>query len=105
MREEFESIERPTLSLETPPQREIPPTQKFQPTVKTNQPWKSEGAKSPKLESKKAVSTSHEQLDHEAELALLESEIGEVGEDYSTEIGGWEFDELEQELKKSGDLK
>lgn len=42
-------------------------------------------------------------LDAEAELAKLESEFGKVGPDYpADEIGDWEFDELERELR-SGD--
>lgn len=42
-------------------------------------------------------------LNPEDELAKLESEFGKVGHDYSTdEIGEWEFDELERELR-SGD--
>lgn len=39
-------------------------------------------------------------LDPDAELEQFESEFGKVSQDYSKdEIGDWEFDELERELK------
>ncbi|KAK4385448.1 hypothetical protein Sango_2668800 [Sesamum angolense] len=77
LREEFESIERPTLEMENP-------------TKETD------GSSGEKPQEKQA-------LDPEAELAKLESEFGKVNQDYSAEeIGEWEFDELERELR-SGD--
>ncbi|XP_049390172.1 sporulation-specific protein 15-like isoform X2 [Solanum stenotomum] len=49
-------------------------------------------------EEKKPAATSAEQM-YEAELAKLESESGNINQDFSAEeIGGWEFDELENEL-------
>ncbi|KAH0695490.1 hypothetical protein KY285_022587 [Solanum tuberosum] len=49
-------------------------------------------------EEKKPAATSAEQM-YEAELAKLESESGNTNQDFSAEeIGGWEFDELENEL-------
>ncbi|XP_055801159.1 sporulation-specific protein 15-like isoform X2 [Solanum dulcamara] len=54
-------------------------------------------------EEKKPSATKAEQM-YEAELAKLESESGNINQDFSAEeIGGWEFDELDNELN-SGTL-
>lgn len=96
LRGQFESIERPTLHIETPPEREAPVEDKEQPQNVSPRPStlpNSEQSESPKPR------VSHQQLDAEAELAKLESEFGKISGDFSTdEIGGWEFDELEREL-------
>jgi DNA repair exonuclease SbcCD ATPase subunit len=105
-RQEFDSIERPNLELETPlqkadpPVKELPqesPSDTLQPetvTVKTE--TEDPPPKEPVVEREQA-------LDPEAELTKLESEFGKVGEGYAAEeIDGWEFDELEKELT-SGD--
>ncbi|XP_017984992.1 PREDICTED: myosin-11 isoform X2 [Theobroma cacao] len=97
LRAEFEAIERPTLEMEIPkadtpietPQETLSP----RPALESTQP---------KPDTKKNPETLPV-LDPAAELAKLESEFGKVGQDYSAEeIGGWEFDELERELR-SGD--
>lgn len=126
LREEFESIERPNLELETPtPKAESPSSKKLQ--SGPSQPLKVDIPGADEVETDKhAAKTEHvkdsgankvgidkrpkssavkteQALDAEAELAKLESEFGKVGRDYSTEeVGDWEFDELERELR-SGD--
>lgn len=53
-----------------------------------------------KKENETPSAKTEEVLDPEAELAKLESEFGQVYRNYSAEeIGDWEFDELEKELK------
>ncbi|CAL9144601.1 unnamed protein product [Musa hybrid cultivar] len=117
MRLDFESIERPFLEIEVPekmmmeddsekgsPVVQISSSPKFkrvdspkssQPVVQISSSPKSKGVYSPKSSPR----TADEILDPESEIAKLEMEFGKVGRDYSTEeIGGWEFDELEQEL-------
>ncbi|XP_058756396.1 uncharacterized protein LOC131649053 [Vicia villosa] len=111
LRIKFESIERPILEIESPPVKtETLPSEK-----------KSDGTPSPSAsvqgtefsktetdEQPKSPSVKSDQvLDHEAELAQLESEFGKVSttQDYSTEeINDWEFDELEREFT-SGSTK
>lgn len=105
LREEFESIERPNLALETRPHEaeaesveipnkvsspgSVPRETESVTSIKTQEPEESEHPKQ-----------SEHVLDTEAELAKLESEFGKVNNDYSAEeIGDWEFDELERELK------
>ncbi|XP_062092742.1 nuclear-pore anchor-like [Humulus lupulus] len=106
LRGEFESIERPSLEMENPTQKvETLSTSEIIKSSKPQSPKKDAGAhKTEQDEHIKSPSAKAEQmLDPEAELAKLESEFGKVDQDYTTEeIGGWEFDELERELR-SGD--
>ncbi|XP_077232924.1 uncharacterized protein LOC143873395 [Tasmannia lanceolata] len=100
-KKEFESIGRPTLDIETPsPKGETlseeisEKSSSIATQIVETPPLKREGPTKP------TSSTVDQSLDTEAELAKLESEFGKVNRDYSTEeIGGWEFDELEQELR------
>ncbi|KAH7547992.1 hypothetical protein ACOSP7_032700 [Xanthoceras sorbifolium] len=109
LRQEFESIERPNLELETPvlksdaPSNEKPLGSPSNPHGSPSNPAKEgtpilkpEKIKHPEARAVKAVKL----LDPDSDLAKLESEFGKVGKDYSNEeIGDWEFDELEKELK------
>ncbi|KAF6161666.1 hypothetical protein GIB67_041774 [Kingdonia uniflora] len=91
LKAEFESVERPTLEIEVPLKN-----QEERPAVQTIETLLS---KKDELPTSPLVKEEHS-FDPEADLAKLESEFGKVGRDYSTEeIGGWEFDELEDELK------
>lgn len=114
MRGEFESIERPNLEIENPPPKEEAPSATE--TIKSDPPQspnkdtgahKAEDAGAHKAQTdghpKSSAAKAEQALDPAAELAKLESEFGKVGQDYSgEEIGDWEFDELERELR-SGD--
>ncbi|KDP46101.1 hypothetical protein JCGZ_06612 [Jatropha curcas] len=105
LRKEFEAIERPNLELENPPTPKTEtasenlwgsPVQNTTPDAGTPKSETDGQPKAPSVEEQLV-------LDPAAELAKLESEFGKDARDYSTEeIGDWEFDELERELK-SGD--
>ncbi|XP_019191965.1 PREDICTED: intracellular protein transport protein USO1-like isoform X3 [Ipomoea nil] len=116
LRTVFESIERPNLEMETPPDQEAESSSSENPHEDVSHPTKEAGEipdvrekehnKSPATnvqEQEPSAPKSEQVLDAEAELAQLESEFGKVNPDYSVEeIGDWEFDELERELR-SGD--
>lgn len=106
MRQEFESIARPTLEIETPspkssastPKSPSPSTSMDAPVESTTPTQKPESSNPPKAPVATAGST--QEFNPEAELAELESEFGKVARDYSAdEVDGWEFDELEKELQ------
>ncbi|KAJ6820142.1 uncharacterized protein M6B38_399545 [Iris pallida] len=124
MRGDFESIERPVLDIEIPDEKVILSEEKVQKSsskpevpeekmvaMKEGTEKSSSPASQPTSPKSKATGppksdsvTTERQMDPESELAELEQEFGKANRDYSTEeIGGWEFDELEQELRSEED--
>ncbi|XP_004307452.1 PREDICTED: uncharacterized protein LOC101293041 [Fragaria vesca subsp. vesca] len=101
LRAQFEAVERPILQIETPiPQAETPDdklqTAPSDPSAEGSVAQKAETVK----HSESGAVKEEQVLDPEDDLAKLESEFGKVGQDYSTEeVGDWEFDELERELR------
>ncbi|KAM0860709.1 hypothetical protein ACQ4PT_046376 [Festuca glaucescens] len=83
LREAFDSIERPTLDIEV--RRAKVPTKE-----------RPESSSSPVVSPKSPVKS--EQMPH-PELAELELEFGKSGRYSHEDISGWEFDELEEELR------
>ncbi|KAK4351428.1 hypothetical protein RND71_030741 [Anisodus tanguticus] len=105
LRKEFESIERPNLEMEIPVQEGDASSHEM---VDDNISHPSEQAietavAGEKKKNEPPSAKTEEVLNPEAELAKLESEFGKINCNYlREEIGDWEFDELEKELK-SGD--
>ncbi|GLT50867.1 hypothetical protein SLA2020_243240 [Shorea laevis] len=100
LRGKFESIERPNLEIEAPLPEAYSPSSQKAPASPSAAPKLSTTLKSDKeANTENPAAEAEPVLDHEVEIAKLESEFGNAGRDYSTEeIGGWEFDELEREL-------
>ncbi|XP_072975679.1 uncharacterized protein [Typha angustifolia] len=105
IRGEFDSIERPTLDIEIPKEKitaQEGSSTGSSYTVEAPAPSNSSGLESPKP----SPLTPEQHLDPESELAKLELEFGKVSKDYSAdEISGWEFDELEEELRSESNKK
>lgn len=103
LRQKFESIERPDLDLEHPSSEAETPPGMEPDTLLHPSSLATESQIAGKDEQPKSDEVKPEHvLDTEAELAKLESEFGKVSQDYSTEeVGDWEFDELEKELRAS----
>ncbi|CAA0402376.1 hypothetical protein AtNW77_Chr5g0097041 [Arabidopsis thaliana] len=113
MRQQFESIARPTLEIEIPsprssvtspkssatsPKSPKPSSSSMNASTESTQTQKPELSNSPQAPNPAAGSS--QEFNPEAELAELESEFGKVARDYSAdEVDGWEFDELEKELQ------
>ncbi|GER38081.1 unnamed protein product [Striga asiatica] len=103
LREEFESIDRPNLEIENPVKEaainscETSGIPRVTNSI-TEQPEKIYAGNND--DSKPPPLKSEQMLDPEAELAKLESQVGNINKDYSTEeISEWEFDELEREMR------
>uniref|UniRef100_A0A7N0UE34 Uncharacterized protein n=2 Tax=Kalanchoe fedtschenkoi TaxID=63787 RepID=A0A7N0UE34_KALFE len=101
LRQEFESVERPLLEIEAPPPKAESLHRETQPGSPSKPKSQSLGSPKATIQDSPSVKVEHD-VDPDSELAKFESELGKLGQDYSTEeIGDWEFDELERELRSS----
>lgn len=108
IRADFNSTVRPILEIEAPEEKAVPERkQQGQPHAAESIPSPNSANSSPKSvklvsnESPKSTPLAGEQQHNpESEFAKFELEFGDVGGIFSSEeVGGWEFDELEEELR------
>ncbi|CAN4101584.1 unnamed protein product [Withania somnifera] len=101
LRQEFESVERPNLEMEIPVKEGDASSHEMVDSVSHPSDQAMEtAAAGEKKKNEPPSAKAEEVMDPEAELAKLESEFGKINHNYSAEeIGDWEFDELEKELK------
>ncbi|KAG2239579.1 hypothetical protein Bca52824_091639 [Brassica carinata] len=97
MRQEFESIARPTLEIETPsPKSSVASPKSPKPSSSMDAPVKYVTQKTELSNPTEAPPTTTTA----ASSTEFESEFGKVARDYSAdEVDGWEFDELEKEVQ------
>lgn len=94
LHEEFDSIARPTLEIESPKGKTEAEDKPQASASVPNSP------KPAKIDSPKSPVPVKRELEPDSDLAKFELEFGKEGKDYSAdEISGWEFDELEEELR------
>ncbi|KAJ1282529.1 hypothetical protein BS78_03G059300 [Paspalum vaginatum] len=104
LREVFESVERPTLDIEV--RRAKEPTKDKSESSRSakdksessHPPVQTPSPKDAPVDSPKSPQKPEQMLEPDSELAKLELEFGKVNKD-NEEISGWDFDELEEELR------
>ena len=106
IKDEFESIGRPTLEIETPTKK--PETPSSARSHQSPLPTSKQSIGTPENKQEEATHSSSikrvNTSDKVAKVAKEESVLGKVGgDDLAEEIGDWEFDALVQDLKPAAD--